>query len=382
MSKAPTTEPTQGTIATTPPANPEAAPPKKSLSAIAGEIFGANYKGTPPAAAAAESEPEGEPEAPVEGEKDIQSPDTDGEEVTPEGEPEGDNEAEGEGEPVRTLSELAEHYDLPPEWLETLTLPVKIDGKSSEVPLKDLIDGYQMREAAQNRLDEAKARAKALTQGVTAQAEALQAQFAVAAELIQEAEREIQRDASSPDLAQLRRDDPGEYGARLDELNARRESLEALKRGAGEKYAKTLADLKAKSAEATRARAQAEHTALLDKVPEWRDEKIARAEWTEMVEYAISQGFERQDVVDINDHRLVVALRKAMLFDRGRAVRDVNKKKFFRIPKTLRPGSPRPPEAAEQERLGKVKAEHKRTGTVDSAVALMRARRRQGGRKI
>lgn len=57
---------------------------------------------------------------------------------------------------------------------------------------------------------------------------------------------------------------------------------------------------------------------LLRKVPEWKDASKRAAETTKIGEYAAKElGVSAKEFAEIDDHRLLVALRKAMLHDAG-----------------------------------------------------------------
>jgi hypothetical protein len=57
---------------------------------------------------------------------------------------------------------------------------------------------------------------------------------------------------------------------------------------------------------------------LLEALPEWKDPKMAAKEKAELMQYAtVNLGFTEDQVGQISDHRAILALRKAMLYDRG-----------------------------------------------------------------
>ena len=374
---APITEPGKkpGSPAGTPgPAAPAADP--RPLSLLAGDLYGDGYKGAParPASGGEEDETppdDGEPGTPGPG---------DGEEGAPEGEqaPDGGAGDEGgeEGEPISSLADLLAHFELTQEWADSLTVPVKVDGETSQATLKDLVASYQMKEASEKRFNEAKEKARAVSQEAAAQRDVIQGQFAVAAELFRAAEAELKRDSDGVDWPKLRSEDPAEYSAKRAEVTERRERIEELKRGAAEKYRQTLEKDRAQKMDALRAQVQVERAALLLKLPEWNDEKVAGADKAKLISYLTGLGFNRDDVLGLYDHNMILIARKAMLHDEALAASGPAKKKFFRVPRVLSPGSPKPREQARNERLGKLVTAHKRTGTIDSALGVLHARRK------
>jgi heme-binding NEAT domain protein len=68
--------------------------------------------------------------------------------------------------------------------------------------------------------------------------------------------------------------------------------------------------------------------------------------------------------------------RKAMQFDKGgQAKVSAAKKKVAKVPKTMKPGAPKPQEQINQEQVAKHKAKLKKSGKLDDAMELLRARR-------
>lgn len=71
----------------------------------------------------------------------------------------------------------------------------------------------------------------------------------------------------------------------------------------------------AEQAEKLQADRIAQHQALLGKLPEWKDPAKAQAEALKIQAYLSTQDFSGQELGDMNDHRLVVLARKAMMYD-------------------------------------------------------------------
>lgn len=77
---------------------------------------------------------------------------------------------------------------------------------------------------------------------------------------------------------------------------------------------------------------------LVEKVPEWKDEKLAAKEKTDIEKWCVSNGFLDQDRLNnIMDWGSVAIMRKAWLYDQGKA--KVAKQKSKRNTRTLSPGS-------------------------------------------
>ena len=65
---------------------------------------------------------------------------------------------------------------------------------------------------------------------------------------------------------------------------------------------------------------KSEVEALLSAVPEWVDQDLGKREAGDMAKYAISIGFSQEEVDHAVDHRILLMLRKAMLFDKANTV--------------------------------------------------------------
>lgn len=361
---------------------PEQAPtgteaPARGLFNLARESFGNDFHGTvedakpedtqpeTPETEADQPEPEQQEAEQAEGEE---QPET---ETTEEG-----TEDEGADEVVSSFSELVESQEWDWDWFKGLKTPVKVGAETREVSFSDLVKSYRADEEANSRVAEAKTQAEALTQKVQERQQALDGQFKVAAALIENAEKLIDQDTSQVDWAQLRQDDPAEYAARRDEVRERRAEVERMKREAVESY-QTLTEDQQKEAEQNRQTYLAEQQeALLEKLPEWKDEKVSTAERTEIVEYLRKEGFDDQDIFNATDHRLVIMARKAMQYDKGgQAKVTAAKKKVAKVPKTMKPGAPKPQEQINQEQLAKRQAALKKSGSIDDAFAILKARK-------
>ena len=77
---------------------------------------------------------------------------------------------------------------------------------------------------------------------------------------------------------------------------------------------------------------------LLTKIPEWKDEAKHKAGIAELRTYLQTQGYESQDLQNIDDHRVIVNIRKAMLYDQMMAKATAAAKKVANLPqRTERP---------------------------------------------
>lgn len=352
---APTTEPNEIT---------ERAAPVRSFSLLAKEMFGDEFKG--------EVKTETEPKEQVE---EAKSSDAEQEEAPADGDGETESATETDEAPISSVSELIEHLETDPEWFNGLKVQVKVNDKPVETTLSDLIKNYQIEEAAKDRLEQAKAKAQAVNQELAEKSQALEGQFAVVAKMVEGAEALLNQDVRAVDWAKLREDDPAEYAARHAEIRERRDRIELMKRDAVTSWQEAGAKTQAERLVQLRQHLQSEQSALLENLPEWRDDAKAKAEKAQLADYLLKRGFTQQDVMGASDHRLVLLARKAMLFDQGQAKVDVAKKKLAKVPKVMKPGAAKPQEQISRERLEHSHSKLRKTGSFDDALAYLKAKR-------
>lgn len=285
-------------------------------------------------------------------------------------------ETHAEESPISSIDELISHYEFDPAWMDTLEIAVKINGEEGKAKLSDLKASYQIKEAAEARLKEAKEKARAETQIIAEKREQLQSQFAVVGSLIDRMEKSFNKDESSINWDQLRQQDPAEWSAKREEFKQRREEIERTKREAVDSYKSTVAQAEYETKERQQQYLQEQAQQLIERLPEWKDPDTAKAEKTAVAEYLLNQGFTQEDISAASDHRMVIMARKAMLYDKGKDKAGVVEKKIVKIPKVLKPGSPKPQEQVNRERQNQVKAKLRSTGSLESALELLRSRRK------
>lgn len=252
---------------------------------------------------------------------------------------EGDQVDDGSVE-VHSLSELAEYLQADPEWLESLTTVQKVNGKPVEVKLADALATHRKVVAADSYLEDAKAKSKAIIQEASQQRDQLGERLVVFTTLIDDVEKQLDAEISGANLAQLRKDDPGEYAARIREFEARKHDLQSKKQQAAEAYRQALIQARQAERQAALQRLPEEREKLTSKLPEWADEKKAAKEREKVLTYLQKEGFtdEQIELADLNGSVLALAV-KAMRYDASRGKLDTARDKILKIPaKVLKPG--------------------------------------------
>lgn len=348
-----------------------AQPAVKTRSEIARELFGNEYKGevkTP-------EEIDLEEPKPVDAKAD-EVPPTE-EEPTESGETPEEGETateEGTGEmPIVAVSELLERFEIPQDQFDGLKMHFNVDGMPTEATIKELVDSYQLREAAEHRLEKAKDYQAKQGEAWTAKNQEIEAQFQIAAGLVRAQEANLQRDIKAVD-PKLRDEDPAEWAARRQEFNQRQAEIDQAKVEIVNQY-RAVDAARVQEQQTALNQFKADQTQLLlQKLPEWQDETKANAEKNKIAQYALNNGYLPQELDNLFDHRYLITLRKAMLYDESRGQVDTAKKRVATVPKVMKPGAPKPAEQRASERIAALHAKAKKSGTVEDAIAYRMAK--------
>jgi hypothetical protein len=357
---------------TSTPAETQEAP---SLSLLASEHYGHNYH--------QEEKPDGVQE---EAETQQVEPAEEPEEVeeTPE-EPEEIESTEESEEPEFQefeISHIAQLLDVDEDSLTVndegkIVLNGKVNGAPVQKALKELLDNYQMYEAADQRLEEAKSKAKSATQELAEKSEAIQAQFTAAATMLGKAEKLLQQESDAVDWKTLREQDPAEYSAKRVEFEARQKELNQFRQEALEEYQKTAQAQQQEMQKQFQQHLQQEQQRLMEKLPDWKDEAKAKAEKGKLTEYLVDQGFSKDEVMGASDHRHIVLARKAMLYDEMQKGTKAAEKKVAKVPRVLKPGAPKSNDQLKSDQQNKLKSRLAQSGSIDDAFALLQSRRKK-----
>lgn len=236
----------------------------------------------------------------------------------------------------------AEDEDLDDEEPEPARKKAKAKGEDEEVTEEEAERGY-LRQQDYSRKTQALAEERKAFNQEQESLRAERAEYRQRLELVNTALK--QGMAQEPDWAALKREDPVKYAELREAYQDRKEQLEAV-----EAEQKRVAEQEANEAKALRDRhLAAERERLVEAIPEWLDEDKAKDENLRLADYALASGFTQEDLDNLTDHRAVVILRKAMLYDSGRKGSDEVLRKTRKKSKTLEPGSSK----ANQPRVGK-----------------------------
>jgi hypothetical protein len=245
---------------------------------------------------------------------------------------------------------------------EPTVFTVKVDGKEVEVTLDELQKGYS-RTQDYTRKTQQIAEMRKATEG---ELQAIRAERAQYAQLLGALSEQVKAAAEPQvDWDRLYQEDPIEYVRQREVMRENREKAAAIQAEqqrlaqlSQQEQMQQIQSLKAKESEK-----------LLEALPTWKDSAKAKAEKAMLVEFGQKMGFTPQELGNIYDHRVVLALRKAALYDQMQAKRQGIKPVTNNGPRPAKPGAAgRVSQMSDSVRANQRLA---KTGRVDDAASAI-----------
>ena len=258
-----------------------------------------------------------------------------------------------------TDSEQSEEDENSEEEEQPQVFTVKVDGKEVEVTLDELQKGYS-RTQDYTRKTQQIAEARKQTE---AELQAVRAEREQYAQLLGALQAQVQQAAQPQvDWDRLYNEDPIEWVRQREVMRENQEKAAAI-----QSEQQRLAQLsQQEQAQQRQALLAQEQEALVAAIPEWKDAKKAQAEKAMLVQFGQKVGFTPDELKSVIDHRAVVMLRKAALYDQMMSKRGQIKPVTNNGPRPAKPGaagrvSSNTEAMRAQQRLAK-------TGRVDDAA--------------
>ena len=230
-----------------------------------------------------------------------------------------------------TPEEQSEEQEETEEGEQPQTFTVKVDGKEVSVTLDELQKGYSRTQdytRKTQQIAEVRKQAEQETQAVRAERE----QYA---QLLGALQAQLQSSEPQIDLERLYHEDPIEWVRQKEVMRERQEKL-----GAIQSEQQRLSQVaQYEQQRAMEAQLASQQEALFAALPDWKDPKKAKAEKALVIESAKAAGFSDEDLKSVYDHRLVLLLRKAALFDQMVSKRQGIKPVVNNGPRTAKPGA-------------------------------------------
>ena len=266
-----------------------------------------------------------------------------------------------EGEEVEDTTDQEDDDEEAEE--EVQLYKVKIDGEEAEVTLEEALSGYQRERTFHKRMNEVSQKSKAI-EAESAETKRLRDQYAEGLQQLEQALR-----VPEPNWEELRRTKTNEEFASIHaEYQIQQNNLAKVQQQQQAIRSQQQAEVQAQYQN----HLKAEFDTMLDKIPTWRDEKVREAERSKVISYAKSQmGYTDDEIAQASDHRAIVTLRKAMLYDELMGGKTQAKKKVKTAPKMVKAGSPKTKSEVVSKRNQDMMKRFNNNSTVESAVELL-----------
>ena len=232
-------------------------------------------------------------------------------------------------ETTEEQSELEEETEEEEQPTEVYT--VKVDGKEVEVTLDELQKGYSRTQDYTRKTQQIAETRKA----VEAEAGAIRAEREQYAQLLGALKQQLESTEAPVDMDRLYNEDPIEWVRQSEVMRQKQDKLAAI-----QSEQQRLSQLTAQQrAQEMNAHLATQQEALIQAVPEWKDSKKAQAEKALLVEFGKKIGFSDDELKNVYDHRAVIALRKAALYDQMMSKRGQIKPVINNGPRPAKPSA-------------------------------------------
>ena len=227
--------------------------------------------------------------------------------------------------------EQSEEEEEQEEQEQPQTFTVKVDGKEVSVTLDELQKGYSRTQDYTRKTQQIAEVRKQVEQ----ETHAVRAEREQYAQLLGALQAQLQSSEPQVDLERLYHEDPIEWVRQKEVMRERQEKL-----GAIQSEQQRLSQVaQYEQQRAMEAQLASQQEALLAALPDWKDPKKAKAEKALVIESAKAAGFTDEDLKSVYDHRLVLLLRKAAMYDQMVSKRQGIKPVVNNGPRTAKPGA-------------------------------------------
>ena len=302
--------------------------------------------------------PESEEAAPTEEEESTEETQDESLEEEPEEETEEESEEESEGS-----DDEAE---------EDLLYAVKVDGEEHEVTLDELMKGYSRQSDYTKKTQEISEQRKQFQSSAEkhevemAQIRNERQQYVQTLQNIIEGSTQSLDKFVDVDWDTLKATNPIEYVTKREEYREMQEKIQAIQHEQVAVQSKQNDDMKQLHAQTL----HREHQLMADALPEWGDPKKQHEIGSHIRDYARVQGFSDEEIGSLVDHRSLIVLRKAMLYDEMNSS-DVKSKKLKNKPRVVRSGKGvSRKDDSKRKRASKMNRLQK-SGHVDDAASIL-----------
>ena len=269
--------------------------------------------------------------------------------------------ADADAADEETQEEQSEEDEESEEQDQPTVFTVKVDGKEVEVTLDELQKGYSRTQDYTRKTQQI----AEIRKQVEAETEAVRAERAQYAQMLGALQAQLQGAETQIDWDRLYHEDPIEWVRQKEVMRERQEKFQAI-----QFEQQRMAQLSQHEQQQQLAsHLQEQHTKLLEIIPEWKDPVKAKAEKQLLVEFGQKTGFTPEELKAIVDHRAVVALRKAALYDQMMTKRKAITPVTNNGPRPAKPGAAG--RVSQTTEAVRAKQRLAKTGRVDDAASAI-----------
>ena len=269
--------------------------------------------------------------------------------------------ADADAADEETQEEQSEEGEEPEEQEQPTVFTVKVDGKEVEVTLDELQKGYSRTQDYTRKTQQI----AEIRKQVEVETEAVRAERAQYAQMLGALQAQLQGAETQIDWDRLYHEDPIEWVRQKEVMRERQEKFQAI-----QFEQQRMAQLSQQEQQQQLAsHLQEQHTKLLEIIPEWKDPVKAKAEKQLLVEFGQKTGFTPEELKAIVDHRAVVALRKAALYDQMMTKRKAITPVTNNGPRPAKPGAAG--RVSQTTEAVRAKQRLAKTGRVDDAASAI-----------
>lgn len=242
---------------------------------------------------------------------------------------------QGEGPDYVNVDDYLQKAQIAPESFYDLPVTVKVDGKTSQVPLKDVLKAYQLEQHVQQKSIQVSEAQKAWeTERAQAQTQ-LQQHLQSAQNLTLIARQQLLAEYKDVDWNKLRMDNPLEWSVRNQDFQQKANALDAQLNQINQfQQQQALQAQQAQTAQLPK-----ERESMLEARPEWRDNTQFQAARSEISQYAQKMGFKPAELGSIFDHRYMLVLHDAARWAALQAKSPEAVKRVRAAPQQANPGA-------------------------------------------
>lgn len=273
----------------------------------------------------------------------MMEPDEPTEEVQVQEEPEEQEEVQAEAQDESEDSDESESEESEPEQPKR-KFKVKAAGEEVEVDEDELIKGYQRSKDYTQKSQQLAEQRKAI-EAEQSKLSTLNQERQAYSQRLQAIDQFLSKQLQGENLESLKEVDPIGYAVKVAERTEKEKQL-AVIRAEQQRIAQVQ---QAEQQQKLQAHLQSEAQKLVEVIPEFGTDKGQEIK-RDIREYALNLGYTEQDLANLYDHRAVLALYKAMKFEKLQKAKPETLKKVQEAPKVLKAGTSTPPTKSEADK--------------------------------